>query len=82
MLVDFDIDDKNESFHLKFENINFTKERNYILAVDIINCIAGDYSVDPEIEVDDMKDIVKRAKDAEKKNFSVEIHEGGVDIFI
>ncbi|MCB9062052.1 MAG: hypothetical protein H6622_11070 [Halobacteriovoraceae bacterium] len=57
----------------------FKVERDYILALNFICAVCGDFELDPEITPDDLKEIVQTAKEKEGE-FTFEISEEGIEV--
>lgn len=79
MLVDITIDPKNLDAFIRFEVENLKDEKSYKDSVAIISMIAGDYNLDPELEVLDLQEMVKMALDKGMKAIIFDINEDGVE---
>lgn len=79
MLVDIQIVPKTYEAVLKFELENFKDEKSFKDAIAIVTMVAGDYSLDPEIELEDLQDMVKVALKENKKSMIFSIMEDGIE---
>jgi hypothetical protein len=82
MIVDVDIDKFSQSYLLKFEVENFKKTDDYKMAVATVTCFSNDYDLDPELNHEDMKEIVEKTIELEKEFFVFEISEDGIEVDI
>ena len=79
MLVDIQIDPKTFDAQLKFEISNFKDSTSYKNAIATITMIAGDYSLDPELEIEDVENMVKMALKDDKSLVIFYIGEDGIE---
>lgn len=82
MLVDIDIDKFNNNYLVKFTLDQFTEEVDYRMALTIIKCVAADMELEPELEVEDMKDIAGKTRELIKNAFTFEIGQEGIEVDI
>ncbi|OUR94053.1 hypothetical protein A9Q84_18240 [Halobacteriovorax marinus] len=82
MIVDIDIDKFSKSYLLKFEVKNFNTPDDYKMAVTTVTCFSNDYDLDPELDHDDMREIVEKTIELEKEKFVFEISEDGIEVDI
>jgi len=82
MIVDIDIDKFSKSYLLNFEIKNFKSPDDYKMAVGIVTCFSNDYDLDPELDHEDMKEIVEKTVELEKEKFVFEINEDGIEVDI
>ena len=75
MLVDITIDAKNLDAIIRFEVENLKDEKSYKDSLAIISMVAGDYSLDPELEISELKDMAKMALDKGLKAIIFDINE-------
>jgi len=79
MNVDININPKTLDCDLVFAVANFKTPVDFKNAIAIICMVSGDFSLDPELEVEDLEEIVATAKEKESKNVNFYIGEGGVE---
>lgn len=79
MLIDISINPKSLDALVRFEITNLTDEKSYKDSIAVISIIAADYDLDPELEISDLKDMVKMALDQTKAAIIFEIHEDGIE---
>lgn len=81
MLVDIKIIEKPE-LHTKaiFKLSDIENERSIKEIAAIIFMIAGDYALDPEIEIDDIKDFMAMALEKNKAKMALFISEDGLEL--
>ncbi|WP_127716368.1 hypothetical protein [Halobacteriovorax sp. HLS] len=82
MLVDIDIDKFSMSYLLKYKVEDFQKPEDYKMAVTIVTCFSNDYDLDPELDNNDMREIVEKTIELEKDFFTFEINEDGIEVDI
>ncbi len=79
MLVDINIDPKTFDASVKFELENFSSSTSFKSSIAIITMIAGDYSLDPELEVEDLEEMVTMALKDSKTSLIFTISEDGIE---
>ncbi len=79
MKVDISINPKTLDCDVVFEVENFKSPIDYKNSIAIICMVAGDFSLDPELEVEDLEEIVASAIEKESKKVNFYIGEGGVE---
>ncbi len=79
MLVDVSVDPKSLDAFIRLEVENLKDEKSYKDSVAIISMIAGDYNLDPELEVSDLQEMAKMALDKGMKAILFDINEDGVE---
>ncbi len=82
MIVDIDIDKFSQSYLLKFEVENFKTPEDYKMAVTTVTCFSNDYDLDPELDHEDMREIVEKTIELEKDSFTFEINDDGIEVDI
>lgn len=82
MKIDFSYDDKNDVYKIIFEAQDFKSPKNFAEALILIDALSGDFSLDPELTEEDLKEICQAAKEQKLKDFSVEISGNGVECFL
>ncbi|ATH07839.1 hypothetical protein BIY24_07715 [Halobacteriovorax marinus] len=82
MKVDVDIDKFSQSYLLKFEVKNFKSPDDYKMAVTTVTCFSNDYDLDPELDHEDMREIVEKTIELEKDFFVFEINDEGIEVDI
>lgn len=79
MLTDISIEPKTFSATIRFEIANLIDDKAFKDSIAIISMIAGDYSLDPELEVSDLQDMAKMALDKDVKAIIFDINEDGIE---
>lgn len=79
MIVDITINPKSLETIMRFEISNLKNEGSYKECIAIIAMIAGDYSLDPELEISDLQSMVKMALDKTMTAIIFEINEDGLE---
>ena len=82
MLVDIDIDKLTRNYLIKFTLDQFREDSDYKMALGIVRCIAADCELEPELEIEDMKDIANKARELFKNSFTFEIGEEDIEVDI
>lgn len=81
MLVNIEIESKPE-FMTKatFALSNFSLEKDFQECLAIICMISGDYYLDPELDLDDLKKFVEQGKENQNTNMTLFISEEGLEL--
>lgn len=79
MLVDIQIDEKSLNALVKFELVNFKDQKSYKDALATIMMIAGDFSLDPELELEDLQDIVSKGNEEDAKSLLFVVNEDEIE---
>lgn len=82
MKLDFDIDKFSGNYLLKFNVDQFKSDIDHKMAITIVTCVSLDYDLDPELEVEDMRDILDKTLELGKEEFTFEIGEDGIEVDI
>ena len=80
MKIDITQQAKDHTFHLIVKIDQFKNLRDYETCHNLINALSLDFDLDPEITLDDLKNIVQEAKNEEALELSCTIGNEGVDI--
>lgn len=80
MKLDVVQDAKDHSYTLSVKLDQFKTLRDYELLHNLINAISLDFDLDPEISIDDLKNIVAEAKKEESLEITCEIGADGIDV--
>lgn len=70
--------DQTYSIHVKLDQFKNLKE--YEVLFNLINAIALDFDLDPEITIDDLKNIVAEAKKESAEEVFISIGTEGIDL--
>lgn len=79
MLVDITIDEKSLNSVVTFNLADFEGQKSFKDTVAIIMMIAGDYSLDPELELEDLQGIVSKGKDEQAQKLIFLINEDEIE---
>jgi hypothetical protein len=82
MIIDVDIDKFTGGFRVAFPLNQFNEDVDLKMAILLINTFAHEMELDPELEPEDMKEIVDKTKELMKDRFTVEISEEGIEVDI
>lgn len=80
MKIDVTQDSKDHSYTLTVKIDQFKTLKDYETLHNLINAIALDFDLDPEISVDDLKNIVAEAKKEESTEITCDIGKDGIDV--
>lgn len=80
MRNDISIDPKSMSAHLTFKIEDFNSEKDYKDALAILSMVAGDFHLDPEIEVEELKQFIEKAKNEAKMALKFVINEEELEL--
>ncbi len=80
MKIDVVQDAKDHTYTLTVKLDQFKNLREYETIHNLINAISLDFDLDPEITIEDLKNIVAEAKKEEAEEVTCEIGPEGIDI--
>lgn len=80
MLLDITIDPKTHIASLSFELKNFQGPLDFKNALAITFMVAGDYALDPEIEISDLEELVAKGQQEEKSMIIININEEEIEV--
>lgn len=80
MKIDVIQDGKDHTYTLTIKIDQFKSLREYEVLHNLINAISLDFDLDPEITIEDLKNIVHEAKNEESTEISCEIGPDGIDV--
>ncbi len=80
MKIDVAQDAKDHTYSIAIKIDQFKTLRDYELIHNLINAISLDFDLDPEISIEDLKNIVAEAKKEESDNITCEIGPEGIDV--
>lgn len=80
MKIDIIQDAKDHTYTLTIKIDQFKTLRDYETLHNLINAISLDFDLDPEITLDDLKNITAEAKKEEAEFITCEIGTEGIDI--
>jgi hypothetical protein len=73
-------DAKDHTFTIAVKLEQFKTLRDYEVIHNLINALSLEFDLDPEISVEDLKNIVHEAKNEESSEVTCEIGPDGIDI--
>lgn len=82
MKVDIQIAKDCEQIDIKFFTEEFKTPRNYREAIHIVTCFSYEFDLDPELEDEDLEEIIEKTKELEKDEFTFNINEDGIEVDI
>jgi len=80
MKIDVAQDAKDHTYTLTIKIDQFKTLRDYDTFHNLINAISLDFDLDPEISVEDLKNIVTEARKEEAEEITCEIGTEGIDV--
>lgn len=80
MKIDVVQDAKDHTYTITIKIDQFKTLRDYDTFHNLINAISLDFDLDPEISVEDLKNIVIEAKKEEAEEVTCEIGTDGIDV--
>jgi hypothetical protein len=78
--IDITQNAKDHTYTLTIKLDQFKNLKEYEVLHNLINAISLDFDLDPEISVDDIKNIVAEAKKEEAEEVFIEIGKEGIDL--
>ncbi len=82
MILDVDIDKFSGGYKLSFGLEQFSSDSDFKMCMAIIKVFSADMELEPELDIEDMKEIVEKTKELTKQRFIVEIYEDGIEVDI
>jgi hypothetical protein len=73
-------DAKDHTFTIAVKLDQFKTLRDYEIIHNLINALSLEFDLDPEISVEDLKNIVHEAKNEESSEITCEIGPDGIDV--
>lgn len=80
MKIDVVQDAKDHTYTITIKVDQFKTLRDYETIHNLVNAISLDFDLDPEISIEDLKNIVIEAKKEEAEEVTCEIGTEGIDI--
>lgn len=80
MKIDIAQDAKDHTYTITIKIDQFKTLRDYETLHNLINAISLDFDLDPEISIEDLKNIVVEAKKEDADEVTCEIGTDGIDI--
>lgn len=80
MKTDISINPKTLAAHVVFLAQDFAKESDYKDALAILSMVSGDFHLDPEIGVEELKEFVQKAKNEAKMALEFVVDEEGLEL--
>ncbi|MCO4754812.1 MAG: hypothetical protein KC478_10045 [Bacteriovoracaceae bacterium] len=80
MKTEISVDPKTLSAKALFLVEDFKEEKDFKDTLAILSMVAGDYHLDPEVELDELKDFVKKAQEEAQSALEFIIDEEGIDL--
>lgn len=80
MKLDVVQDAKDHTFTIAVKLEQFKTLRDYEIIHNLINALSLEFDLDPEISVEDLKNIVHEAKNEESSEITCEIGPDGIDV--
>lgn len=80
MQNDISIDPKTMSARLLFKIEDFKSEKDFKDALAILSMVAGDFHLDPEVEVEELQGFVQKAKNEAKMALEFVVDEEGLEL--
>jgi len=78
--IDITQDSKDHTFTITVKIEQFKTLKDYETLHNLINAISLDFDLDPEVTVEDLKNIVVEAKKEESEEITCEIGKDGIDV--
>lgn len=79
MKIDFSINPKDHSAHLKYSPKDVSNEMDYKNLLSLITIVGADFYLDPELELEQIKDLTEKALQ-EQKTIDIMFDEEGIEL--
>lgn len=80
MKTEITIDPKTLSAEMILKVEDFKSEKDFKDSLAILSMVAGDYHLDPEVEVEELEGFVQKAKNEAKMALKFTVDEEGLDL--
>ena len=80
MKLDIQQDSKDHTFTLSIKIDQLKTQKDYETLHNLINAISLDFDLDPEISIDDLKNITSEARKEEAEVIVCDIGQDGIDV--
>ena len=80
MKINVEFDGGEEKSLVTFYLDEFKGERDYVVALSIIETFAADFSLDPELGPEDVQDLANQCQEKGSDAFVVEMSEEGIEV--
>lgn len=80
MQVDVSFNTQEHTAFLKFKVADFKSDLQFSECLAIITIFSGDFYLDPELELEDLKSFVESAQAAEKTELIFDLSEDGLEL--
>ncbi len=80
MKLDISQNSKDHSFNIAVKLDQFKNLKEYEVLFNMINALSLDFDLDPEITIEDLKNIVAEAKKESAEEITVAIGSEGIDL--
>jgi FKBP-type peptidyl-prolyl cis-trans isomerase (trigger factor) len=78
--IDIQQDSKDHTFTLSIKIDQFKTQKDYETLHNLINAISLDFDLDPEISIEDLKNIAAEARKEEAESIVCDIGQDGIDV--
>ncbi len=80
MKIEIDMKEKEQMALITFFTDEFKAPRDYVVALSFVYSVAADFELGPELESEDLEELIKQFRDDKKDKFVFEISEDGIEI--
>ena len=80
MNLDINLNPKEGSAELTFKLESISSDRNKLEVISILQIIASDFALDPELELEDINSILGKANNDSKKSITFFMDEEGLEV--
>lgn len=82
MKVDISVAKDETEVKITFFCDSFNGPKNYREAIHIVTCFSYEFDLDPELEAEDLEEIIEKTKELELDQFTFVISEEGIEVDI
>ena len=79
MKIDFTINPKTHSAHIKYNPKDFSQDKDYKDLLSLITIVGADFYLDPELELEQIKDLTEKGLQ-EDKTIDIMFDEEGIEL--
>jgi hypothetical protein len=80
MKINIDFDGKNQQSLITYFLDEFKTDRDYVVAISILETFCADFNLEPEFEPEDLKEIMAKVEEKQVSEFKVIISEDDIEV--
>ncbi|MBL6989860.1 MAG: hypothetical protein ISR65_08780 [Bacteriovoracaceae bacterium] len=82
MKIDVEFDSTEQTSKLTFYEAEFSKKRDYAMAIAIVRIFSNDFGLEPELGAKNIEGLVEKTQELDKSQFTFLINDEGIEVDI